>query len=226
MDIGFDEFLTSLFSLTLGAIIGSEVQRIFYRPRVIVRYKDINPLHDESGIYWSLKIENYGRTVAKDCAAVVTLHNIRVEDILSPEDIDSNESLPEYKNESIDLEIPRKQIISSKHFRPIGRASLCWSKLGNPDLIDINPGISQLLDLCKFQKSEKGGYFIFPSEEGWRRVRVRLFPKTYKGHILICPANEFPVKVKFELKVNSNGNSHLSAVKPNFFYRFKRNRYD
>jgi len=226
LDIGFDNIFASFVSLTVGALLGSEVTRYFYKPRVIVKYKDIDPLEDQTGVYWSIQVENNGRTVAKECIAVLTLYNIGVEHIVEPEHIDTNEDLPQYRNEDIDLETPRKQIVTSRHFRPLNRVALCWSKLGNPDVIGINPGINQAIDLCKFHKKGDSGYFIFPSEDGWRRVRVRLKPEKMKGYVLICPANEFPTRVDFELSVASDGNSFFKAIKPGFFYKFKKNKFD
>ena len=220
------KLVVSLFTATIGAFLGAQILKNFYKPRVIVRYQDINPLHDSTGTYWSIKIENYGRTVAKDCVAVVTLYGVNQEDILPKEDVCLEERLPEYKHENTDLAFPREQILSDKHFRPIIREPICWSKLGNPDVIDINPGISQSFDLCKYRRRESGeGYFIFPSEEGWRRVRVRLKEKKYEGHVLVCPSNEYPAMVCFSLDIK-NGNPTFIAKKKKYFQRFRRNKYD
>ncbi len=220
-----EDVITSFVSLTVGALLGSEFTRFFYKPRVIVKYKDLDPLEDETGIFWSLQIENYGRTVATNCMATLTLYDVNVCDLVKEEAIDVNENLPLYRDETIDLEYPRKQIVNESHFRPIRRTSLCWAKLGNPDILDINPGISQSVDLCKFHRGSKGNYFIFPSEDGWRRLRVRLVAKSLSGHILICPSNEFPTRVNFKFLIDDT-NVSLKIKKPSIFYRLFRNKLD
>ena len=226
MEIEFGTALSSFVSLTVGTLLGAEITRLFYRPKVIVKYKNIDPLEDKTGIYWSIQVENYGRTVAKECSAVISLYNINIDDMVAAEDIDSNEELPEYRNENIDIETPRKQIVNKDHFRPLNRVSVCWAKLGNPDVIDINPGISQSVDLCKFHSHGLYNYFVFPSEDGWRRVRVRIKARNLKGHILICPANEFPTRVDFMISIMEDGKSEFKAIKPNFLYKFKRNKFE
>lgn len=226
MDFSFESVFSSFISLTIGTLIGSEVTRYFYKPRVIVKYKNLAPLDDINGVYWSLQIENYGRTVAKQCVAVVTLYDVSATDLVNTEDVDALENLPQYRNENIDIETPRKQIVSKDHFRPLTRVSLCWAKLGNPDMIDINPGISQVVDLCKFHKNGDKSYFIFPSEDGWRRIRVRIIPRQIRGHILICPSNEFPTRVNFEIMVSDNGESQMTAKKPGMLYKIRKNKFD
>ncbi len=191
-----------------------------------MRYKEVDPLRDETGLYWSLQIENYGRTVAKDCIATITLIGISEKDILSAEKISLSENLPQYRNESIDLATPREQIVSASHFRPLKRTSLCWAKLGNPDKIDINPGVSQSVDLCKYQIGDEINYFIFPSEMGWRRLRVRLTGKKISGYVLICLSNEFPTRVNIVLSVRADGISDLRVKKPSILERIRRNKYE
>jgi hypothetical protein len=43
--------------------------------------------------------------------------------------------------------------------------SLCWSLLGNPHSVSINPGDTASLDICKFDFKKKE--FSFPTERGW-----------------------------------------------------------
>jgi len=220
-----ESILASLASLTIGTLIGTEFSRYFYRPKVIVRYKEIDPNFDDSGVYWSLQIENMGRTVALDCVATITLFDITKENILKNEKISIDENLPKYQNENIDLSVPREQIVTDKHFRHLRRTSLCWAKIGNPDVVNINPGISQSVDLCKFQKTKFGGYFIFPSEAGWRRVRTRISKNNIKGYVLICPSNEFPTRVNIELLITENKESQLIVKNPSFINRVINKKY-
>ncbi len=226
MEITFESILTSLASLTLGTLIGAEVTRFFYRPKVVVRYKEIEPLIDQSGVYWSVNVENYGRTTAENCTAVISLYEVKTTDILSSSEASLDEHLPEYTNEDIDLETPRAQILKTDHFRSLKRVSLCWSHLGNPETLDISPGISRSVDICKLQQSESGNYLIFPSEQGWREVRVRLKLRDLEGHILVCPSNDFPTRINIKFSTKSDGVMAFSASAPSFFSRFRRNRFD
>jgi len=215
--------VTTLLTLTIGTLIGSEFSRYFYRPRVIVRYKEIDPNFDASGVYWSLQIENMGRTVAQDCLANITLFDVNADQVIDKHEASLEENLPNYDGENLDLSLPRAQIMSRQHYRELRRTSLCWSKIGNPESLNINPGVSQSVDICKFHRDEDGSdYYIFPSEIGWRSVRVRIKKEEIKGYVLICPANEFPTKVYVKFRINKDGESALTVTRPNIFERFRR----
>ncbi len=216
--------ISTLLSLTVGTLIGSEFSRFFYRPRVKVRYKELDPNYDSGGVYWSFQIENLGRTMAEKCLANITIPELSSDHILEPSDASLDEGLPQYEQENIDLSTPRQQILSKSHFRELRRTSLCWSKLGNPEELDINPGVSQSVDVCKFQNTEEGGYFIFPSEAGWRKVRVRLRKKVLSGYVLVCPANEFPTRVDFKITITTDGSSNMKIMKPSIWRRLLRTR--
>lgn len=206
-----DSIVGSLASLLIGTLLGAEVSRFLYKPKVIIRYKEIEPLYTDDGIFWSLSVENLGRTVATNCTGRLTLYNVVSSDVLDPSDAIATEDLPSYRHENIDLEFPREQIVKPRYFRQLRTTSLCWAKLGNPDLLDINPGISQALDLCKFQRCSTGSYFIFPSEFGWRRLRLRLRSAHFRGRVHICPSNEFPTLVDFEFSVDDSDHVTLTV---------------
>ncbi len=215
--------VTTLLTLTIGTVIGSEFSRYFYRPRVIVRYKEVDPNFDASGVYWALQIENMGRTVAQDCLANITLFDVTADHIIDKHQASLEENLPGYDGESLDISLPRDQIMSRQHYRELRRTSLCWSKIGNPESLNINPGVSQSVDICKFHRDEGGNhYYIFPSEVGWRSVRVRVMKEDIQGYVLICPANEFPTKVYIHFKTQKDGRSYLTVKRTNIFDRFRR----
>jgi len=216
-----DTLLNPLLSLIIGTLLGGELTRYFYKPKVVIRYKDVTPLKLSSGTFWSLRVENRGRTVATDCIGVISIDEIKPSDIVEFKDADANEHLPDYPNETTDLSVPREQIISNTYFREINRVSLCWAKLGNPDKLEINPGISQSIDVCKYHKSQNGGYFIFPSEDGWRRLRVRIRKDAFSGSIFICPSNEFPTQINFRVAIDKDGGCVFKAAKPKRIW-FKR----
>lgn len=209
-----DTLLSPLLSLIIGTLLGGEITRYFYKPKVVIRYKDMTPLELTSGTFWSIRVENRGRTVATDCIGLITINNISIEDIVDQNDADGDENLPEYRGETVDLSFPREQIISRSYFREVDRVSLCWSKIGNPDRIDVNPGVVQSIDVCKFHRSSGGDYFIFPSEDGWRRLRVRIRNRQITGSILVCPSNEFPTQIDFTITTPRTGYSSFEAVKP------------
>ncbi|HYJ30703.1 MAG TPA: hypothetical protein VEW25_10225 [Allosphingosinicella sp.] len=206
----FDSLTGSLISLVIGTLLGSELMRFLYKPRVIIRYKNVEPLHCADGVFWSLCVENLGRTVASQCIGTLTLYDIVPDQIVSPELVTSEECLPDYPTEALRLSFPRDQIVLPHYYRPVRSASLCWAKLGNPDTLDINPGVTQSIDLCKFQKD---GYFIFPSEFGWRRVRARVRSQRICGRIQICPSNEFPTLIDFVLSIDDAGKSQFHALR-------------
>ena len=206
--------INSLLSLLIGTLIGSELSRYLYTPKVVIRYKDVKPLNAEKGVFWSVRVENKGRTVAKKCIGTMTLANLSLSDLMAPHEAAIDEELTRYQEEKLDVEFPREQIVSQTYFRDIDSVSLCWAKLGNPDSIDINPGISQTLDVCKFHSSEIGQYLIFPSEFGWRRVRLRTTQKDLRGEISICPENEFPTSIQFKVTISDDGISNFTLARP------------
>ncbi len=216
-----DWVLGPFLSLLIGTLLGGEITRYFYKPKVIIKYKDVAPLVLETGTFWSLRVENRGRTVATDCIGVLTLEDVTPEDIINQNEADTKELLPEYRGEAIDMSFPREQIISRNYFREINRTSLCWAKLGNPDKIDVNPGVSQSIDICKHHRLGEFDYFIFPSEEGWRRLRVRVKSKNLKGSLYICPSNEFPTQIDFTITIEDTGASKFTPLKPKR-WRFSR----
>ena len=193
----------SIASLVLGTLLGAELSRFLYKPRVLIRYKNIAPLNLENGTFWSLRVENKGRSVAASCVGTLSIDELQVCDLLHQHEADADEGLPDFDN-SISEEFPRKQILNPGYFRDVQASSLCWSKLGNPDVIDINPGISRTLDVCKFHIGAHENYFIFPSEFGWKTIRLRSRASQITGEIKICPANEFPTRIRFKLSASGN----------------------
>ncbi len=207
------EILSNNFiGLVIGTLLGGEITRFLYRPQVLIQLRDVTPLYSDEGFFLSIRIANRGRVAASDCIGNITL-NLNAETVMNPEDylLDRfEESLPKYTIEEIKLEHPRHQLTTKDKVREVRNSSLCWSKLGNPHEIDINPGSNQNLDICRVQlyndteKNERFWYLIFPCEQGWRKVRcrVKLNPKEpLEGKLLICPNNVFPTvrKISFTL---------------------------
>ena len=219
-----NQILGAFIGLIIGTLLGNEISRILNKPKVKVRFKDISPLLTENGEFWSILIVNFGRTVATNCSCFITLFDITEEDIIDENLADKEEGLPSYSHENIDIHFPREQFVSRNKFRNIQNESLCWSKHGNPNILDINPGVVESLDICKchFSEERKTWYLIFPSEKGWRKVRIRLNLKPISGRIFVCPSNEFPTLLDFKIDVSEKGEPIFHPIRYNIFKRFVR----
>ena len=214
--------ISAFVSLAIGTLLGSEITRWLYRPRVFIRYEDTAPLHTKDGVHWTIKVANVGRTQAIDCKGIITIYGVDSEDLLNVNQAHPDEILPSYSNEKLDLDFPRTQVIDPKYFRNIDSESLTWAAMGNPPTISINPGITEMIDVFKVQNPEAGGYVIVPSEAGWRRLRARIKPKLLRGKIMICPSNEFPTMIFFQLSFDSEGRSSFTVQPPGIIEKFQR----
>jgi len=222
MEVPFlQNLILPLLSLVAGTVFGTEIARFMYRPLVFVRYEEIAPLKESNGVYWTIVVSNKGRTAATGCKGVISLPDISACDILDRGDADPEENLPEYRKEDKPLKTPRDQLVERNKFRKIRNESLAWAAVGNPESVTINPGTSSGLDICKFQMYDQSPYFIFPSEEGWRVLRVRIKSERISGKILVCPENDFPTVISFSVFVNDEGESVFEAHRPRPSERLK-----
>jgi hypothetical protein len=203
----FDQVTGALLSLFVGTLLGREITRWLDRPRVYIRYENVAPLNTNDGIHWTIRVVNLGRTAATDCKGIISLHSIEAGDLVDLNEAYPDELLPLYRDEKVDMSFPRQQILSRSCFRQISRECLPWAASGNPSHITINPGVTELLDVFKVQLPEKGGYIILPSESGWRQLRARIRKRDILGEIMICPANDFPSIIIFELRFLEDGHS-------------------
>lgn len=217
-----DQLTGALISLLIGTLLGSEITRWLYRPRVHIRYEDVAPLYAEDGIHWTIKVVNVGRTVATNCKGIITIDDLNRGDLLSAQDAYATENLPDYPEEKADLSFPRRQMIESKYFRPIIGECLAWAALSNPSMISINPGITEMLDVFKVQRPDKGGYISIPTEFGWRQLRARIKRRELTERILVCPSNDFPTLIRFALTFSESGESAFRVFKPTFRSRLQR----
>ncbi len=199
-----------LLALVVGTLLGSELTRFLYRPKVIIRLKGVQPLFSDGGFFLSVRVANTGRTVAPNSIGNVTI-DYESSDLMDPDEYKldkAEESLPTYRLENIKLDFPRHQLVTPGKERSIKNSSLCWSVLGNPQKVDINPGSNENLEICRVQSIEGHGtkekfwYLIFPCEQGWRKVRCRIRLRNgvpLSGKIFICPSNVFPTVRKFQI---------------------------
>ena len=162
------------------------------------------------------------RKVFNNCSGYISLKDITSDKIMDPSKASLDESLPSYSYENLDISHPRSQMITPNKFRHVKHEAICWAHQGNPDQININPGSVQALDICKVQRyKDNGWYLIFPTERGWRNVRLRMEFKTdVYGRLFLCPSNEFPTITDFKI-IMQDGVPTLKIIKPNFFQRIK-----
>lgn len=221
MDIE-QQLMDTLIGLGIGTLLGNEISRYLYRPRVKVKIRDINPLITTDGYFISIDIINIGRSVATNCMGYISINDLSSNDIMEEYEAATNESLPSYRDEKIDLSYPRAQMVTPTKFREIKNVSLCWAQQGNPSEININPGMTTTLDLCKVQKTEESyWYLIFPSEKGWRKVRFRMRFREITGRLFLCPSNEFPTIIDFKI-CDINSKPQFQVIKYNIFQRMGR----
>ncbi len=216
------QVFNALVSLFVGGLLGREIFRIIDKPKVVIQYEALTVFRQHDGVYLSIRVGNVGRNAAERCYCTLTIFDLHKDQILDMDSAHAHENLPEYKEESLDLDYPRYQIIQRDSLHDIVSESLCWSSLGNPPSISINPGTAQSMDICKYFRNEYIQYFIFPSEFGWRKVRVRLSSeKEIRGRLLVCPANDFPTALDFELSI-CRGEPTFKASPPPLATRFRR----
>jgi hypothetical protein len=205
--------LPPLFSLLIGGLLGKELYRVLDKPRVIIQYKRYVLFKQEDGYFLSIKIANAGRSSAVNCIGTLTIFNIENDEIINPDECEIFENLHEYREENYNFENPRPQYVTRDSFYELSNEPLCWADLGNPHTISINPGTTHRLDICKYFKNSEKSYFIIPSDQGWRKLRIRVRAEKLDGRLLICPSNDFPTPIDFSLSVKDNGEPELQMRK-------------
>lgn len=218
----FDEVTKTLVSLMIGGLLGREIYRIVDKPRVTIQYRKPITFSQEDGQFLSIRVGNIGRNAANKCFCTLTILDLDHSLILDPSEAEAFENLHEYKEEKPSFEVPRYQIVQPESQRGIANDLLCWSSLGNPAHVEINPGTTSSIDVCKFFRTAEKSYFIFPSEYGWRRVRVRIkATKPLRCRVLVCPANDYPTPLDFEI-FDEGGEVKFRTVRLSFFVKMKR----
>ena len=218
----FHDIESSLISLLIGGLVGRELFRILDKPNVTIQYRKPITFRQEDGQFLSIRVGNIGRNAAEQCSCTLTVFNLHPEDIVDPAKAEAFENLHEYREEKIDLEFPRYQIIQPRSERDILSDPLCWASLGNPPQVQINPGTTQTIDICKLFRNGEKEYFIFPSESGWRRVRIRVAATArLRCRILVCPANDYPTPLDFEIFAE-DANINFRRIRPSLWARTQR----
>lgn len=224
-----DNFLYPLLSLIIATIIGGEIVRKIYSPKVRVKVKGCNYLKNDNGFLMAIDIVNVGSSVATKCISYLTIDDktpIEKNDLITESDACIEEYLPLYSDENIDYEIPRKQWISPAKYVEPKRLVLSWNHSGDPYEIDINPGVTVSLNICRmrYHDEKKYWYIIFPTEKGWRKVRLRMRYKEISGKLFICPSNSYPLIVQFKIQYNKDKDEPYLYVSSKPITAFKRRK--
>jgi len=165
--------------LLIGVIIGifgplgaRFIYEWWMKPRMEIN-KD-EPLQGSGFVYHSIRVENKGRTVAKNCHGLLTIENMEPYEV---------------------LQYTGKAYVTENSYRPVKDESLCWAFQTrspsntpiNPAFLSISPKSSRLLELCHAGKDSS---ITFPSEMGWEIIRVALLAdKEYEIEIKIFAEN-------------------------------------
>lgn len=208
-------------SFFVGGLVGKEVYRYLDKPKVVIRIQKQVLFAQEDGYFVSVRIANAGRTAAEKCVGTITMYGIADESIVDPTESAVNENLHEYREENYQFENPRPQFVTKGSEYPLVDEPLCWADLGNPHIVNINPGTTHRLDICKYFNDGQNKYFIFPSDRGWRKLRVRVRADKITGRILICPSNDFPTAAYFELGIDHQGKPLMQMKRPSIFERLR-----
>jgi len=151
----------------LGVVIGVIVAIVGYLVASYLKYSYMKPnleiLSDEPHespdfVHHSIRIKNKGKTVARDCNAVLTVLNMSINDIIDDP----------------------AAYLTTNAYRPIRDESLCWAfqilgsdgKPINPALLSIFPQSTRFVELCGVLRQSL--HIEIPSEMGWRTKRVVL----------------------------------------------------
>ena len=136
------------------------------RPQVSIQIAEDVPLKENTKTYHSIRVANNGRTLAKNCTALLTIKNLAEDDIVNSQ----------------------KAFLNKRSYRPIKDEPLCWAwvthdpvgTLTNPSRLSIYPNSAQLLDIYAVTS---GNFNVWiPSEVGWDHLRVILRSRKEKDY--------------------------------------------
>lgn len=215
MDEIISNFVFPLLCLIIATLIGGEIIRRLYSPKVKVKVKESNYKRNEYGFLVALDIVNLGSTVATQCMSYLIIDDetkIEKENLLAEHEACEEEYLPSYSEENNDYTIPRRQWITPQKYVIPKRLVLCWNHAGDPYEHDINPGVTISLNICRARYHNDNWYIIFPTEKGWRSVRLRMWFKELKGKLFICPSNTYPLIVDFKISYDTFKNEPVLII--------------
>ena len=183
-----------MVGLIIG-IISWAFPRWWSRPKLKILAD--RPLKSGTLITHTLIVKNTGRSAAINCIGSITIGNVTVDDLVTelPSELKKygealTEALPKTAG-------PIRYHLTKETFREVRDEKLCWSDIGNPGRININPGLVSGLDVYRVKPDEK--HLYFPSDGGWQNIKMVLKSKKYEGELIVSAENAAPVKRRFTL---------------------------
>lgn len=171
----------------IGPLAARFIWELYTRPILVIERDE--PHESPYYVNHSIRIRNGGRTVARNCNAVLTLMGITVNDV---------------------IDVPYQHAyITTNAYRPIKDESLCWAlqtlgsagKPVNPAFLSIFPGSTRLVEL--YGVARQSLQIAIPSEMGWEIQRVVL-----RGN------REYEVELKiFAENIRYNPKKHRAKFK-------------
>lgn len=143
----------------------------------------------EKGHYWKVFVTSTGifsSEQAKNCSAKVTIFPILESDVIS--------------------ENAKLKSVNFRNNKFIFSESICWSKEGYPETININPSDSESIELMFFNINDRK--IIIPSEKGWGDKGgldlIHLKPGNYTFRIVVTSENGHAGWAHFEFRKPEN----------------------
>ncbi len=195
-----------LIGVIIG-IVGPFGARFIYdwwmKPRIEILGDE--PQQGGEFVRHSIRVANKGKTVAKNCNAVLTIKGMT-------------------KDAIIDSSFGRIHI-KSYDYRPVKDESLCWSfqipghegEPINPAFLSISPESTRLVELCRVPQRVDPLEIEVPSEMGWGICRVILSGnKVHEIELKIFAENVRydPKKHKKDFKLKPNSEKRDIVVEP------------
>lgn len=183
-------------SFALGVIAG--YLSLYFREwyiRPVLKILPDRPMVSKEMVEHVLVVKNKGRSAAKNCIGMVTI-DVERDDLLTkvPAELEVFKKIVSGEQEPETLV---KYHLTKDNFREIKDEKICWADIPNPVSITINPGLISGLAICRALKPSLELYF--PSEGGWKHLKMILRLREYKGKIMVSAENSKPVEAHFKI---------------------------
>lgn len=200
-EVTLNQAFLLIASFALGVVAGwlpNYLIRWFMRPRLRI-LPDL-PMRSQKAVDHVFVVKNEGRTAAKTCIATLSL-NAQPEDLITH----AAAELDEFEKSitgSPKAERKIKYHLTKENFRPVRNEKTCWADISNPVAITINPKLVSGLEIYRVLRPSLEMYF--PTEGGWKHIRMVLRPKVYYGKLVVSAENSFPAEKYFKTVVEKD----------------------
>jgi len=180
--------------VTIGADL---VRYYFYRPRLVIE-SDRPEIATNYSIH-SLVIRNVGRRVTQRTQGFISFRSVNNSDIIPDARLKYTKDLVE---DPAKFGITSEEVVYLKagRLRAIESEPLCWAAVDNRSSIDIYPQTSQLLDVCRFVKTEGYQQIQIPSRLGWQALLTSIRPRNYEIKVTAAGIDARIVSRKFTIQ--------------------------